>query len=120
MQLHSSPEVKVWGVARPHKDLELRLPFGHLAVQVALVIRGTMRRGVVVLEVPDAITFGSLLVLVPNQNLDVRYCMLGEDSVVVPFPIWENSPLKQLQPLAHSVPNRVGEVIDNEGWSIMY
>ena len=45
MQLHSSPEVEVWGVARSHKDLELRLPFGHLAVQVALAIRGTMRRG---------------------------------------------------------------------------
>ena len=46
--------------------------------------------------------------------------MLGEDSVVAPFPIWENTPLKQLQTLAHSMPNRVGEVIDNEGWSIMY
>ena len=72
------------------------------------------------LEVPDAIMFGSLLVLVPNQSLDVRYCMLSGDSVVVPFPIWENIPLKQLQTLAHSMPNRVGEVIDNEGWSIMY
>ena len=46
--------------------------------------------------------------------------MLGEDSVVVPFPIWENIPLKQLQTLAHSMPNTVREVIDNEGWSIMY
>ena len=119
MQLHSSREVEVWGVARPHKDLELRLPFGHLAVQVALVICGTMRRGVVVLEVLDAITFepsGASF----DQSLDVRYCMLGEDSVVVPFPIWENTPLKQLQTLAHSMPNRGGEVVDNEGWSIMY
>ena len=71
------------------------------------------------LELPDAITFEGLLVLVPNQSLDVRYCVIGEDSVV-PFPIWENVPLKQLQTLAHSMPNRVGEVIDNEGWSIMY
>ena len=46
------------------------------------------------LELPDAITFESLLVLVPNQSLDVRYRMLGEDSVVVLFPIWENTPLK--------------------------
>ena len=72
------------------------------------------------LELPDAIRFESLLALVPNQSLDVRYCMLGEDSVVVPFPIWENIPLKQLQTLAHSMPNRVSVVIDNEGWSIMY
>ena len=34
--------------------------------------------------------------------------------------IWENIPLKQLQTLAHSMPKRVREVIDNEGWSIMY
>ena len=72
------------------------------------------------MELPDAITFESLLVLVPNQSLDVRYCMLGEDSVVMPLPIWENIPLKQLQTLAHSMPNRVREVIDKEGWSIMY
>ena len=72
------------------------------------------------LEVPDAITFESLLVRVPNQRLDVRYCMLGEGSVVVPFPIWENIPLEQLQTLAHSMPNSMREVIDNEGWSIMY
>ena len=66
MQLHSSPEVEVWGVARPHKDLELRLPFDHLAVQVALVIPRYDEARVVVLEVPDAITFESLIVLVPN------------------------------------------------------
>ena len=86
MQFHSSPEVEVWRIARPYKDLELRLPFGHLSVQVALAIRYD-GAWVAVLEVPDAITFGSLLVLVPNQSLDVRYCMFGEDSVVVPFPI---------------------------------
>ena len=49
------------------------------------------------LELPDAITFESLLVRVPNQRLDVRYCMLGEDSVVVPFGIWENTPLNRTE-----------------------
>ena len=41
--------------------------------------------------------------------------MLGEDGVVVPFPIWQNVPLKQLQTLAHPMPKRVREVIDKEG-----